>query len=282
MDPFQLRLDFLSLLKRLTANTTTYAAPLQFLTCHLSSSSDLWSCLLDTFPTVRPLNRLNLLYLISSLFTDRSYSTSAVRETYAPLLRRDLEAIVDYLVPEARWEGLVNCDPTLHVVRTWRTERVVGDEMVRNIEARLEQRRTKVQSLGEGERGEWNEQDIIRRVEEDRERHKRQRETHWQLPLTSTVHSVQFGVQPRHLNPFFLPDSHDAASAATATRAQTPQDLDFQEAWESTSDWNEDDYEAIAEENALAPLALQLQSQQQQHLDPVATGMGRGTATRVV
>lgn len=90
--------------------------------------------------------------------------------------------------------------------------------------------------------------EIFKRIEEDRERHKRLRERRWvqtqaqSLPVSGTSGCLV------HFNPYglasFLPLS-DREEANIAL------DIEFENEWEATSDWNEDDVEAIAEEREL-------------------------------
>jgi CTD kinase subunit gamma len=68
---------------------------------------------------------------------------------------------------------------------------------------------------------------ILRRMDEDRERHKRLREKRW--------------VQPTSV--------HMMSSSLASSLPDDVEDLEFEDAWETTSDWNEDDIEAVAEED---------------------------------
>ena len=77
-------------------------------------------------------------------------------------------------------------------------------------------------------------------MEEDRERHKRLRERRWVQPIS---HNPQ-GVAPPLAS--FLPLTDDADGPGELTL-----DIEFENEWEATSDWNEDDDEAVAEENGL-------------------------------
>jgi CTD kinase subunit gamma len=74
--------------------------------------------------------------------------------------------------------------------------------------------------------------EIFKRIEADRERHKRLREKRW--------------VQP-------IPQANSAAYQLASYLGDGDQyiDAEFQDAWENTSDWNEDDDEAAQEEEAL-------------------------------
>jgi CTD kinase subunit gamma len=82
--------------------------------------------------------------------------------------------------------------------------------------------------------------DIFKRIEEDRERHKRLRERRWVQPVSHTSH--------HQLPPLasFLPfgDQH-------ADDPELPIDIEFENEWETTSNWNEDDDEAAGAENSL-------------------------------
>ena len=92
--------------------------------------------------------------------------------------------------------------------------------------------------------------DVLRRVEEDRERvrilsdaqHKRLRENSWKLPPMSYLHA------------FDPPRSHSQGEVdvPTATLAPSaPVDavaLEFDQHWETTSDLNEDDLDYMREE----------------------------------
>lgn len=77
-------------------------------------------------------------------------------------------------------------------------------------------------------------------MEEDRERHKRLRERRWVQPIS---HNLPAAVPPLAS---FLPLTDDGDGPGELTL-----DIEFDNDWEATSDWNEDDDEAIAEENEL-------------------------------
>ena len=77
-------------------------------------------------------------------------------------------------------------------------------------------------------------------MEEDRERHKRLRERRWVQPVS---HNPPGAAAPLAS---FLPLTDDGDGAGELTL-----DIEFENEWEATSDWNEDDEEAVAEENAL-------------------------------
>ena len=80
-------------------------------------------------------------------------------------------------------------------------------------------------------------------MEEDRERHKRLRERRWVQPISHNLYAAGAAMPPLAS---FLPLTDDADGAGELTL-----DIEYDNEWETTSDWNEDDDEAIAEENAM-------------------------------
>ena len=85
--------------------------------------------------------------------------------------------------------------------------------------------------------------DIFKRIEEDRERHKRLRERRWVQPVS---HSSHHQMPPLAS---FLPLGDQTSD--DGEQQELPIDIEFENEWETTSDWNEDDDEAAVEENRL-------------------------------
>ena len=83
--------------------------------------------------------------------------------------------------------------------------------------------------------------EVIKRIEEDRERHKRLRERRWVQPVSHTPTS-QLPVLAS-----FLP-LQENTSDQNGSQPDMPLDIEFENEWETTSDWNEDDDEATAQE----------------------------------
>lgn len=85
--------------------------------------------------------------------------------------------------------------------------------------------------------------EIFKRIEEDRERHKRLRERRWVQPVS---HTPQIQMPPLAS---FLPMG--GTRTEDEGNEELPIDIEFENEWETTSDWNEDDDEAAGEENKL-------------------------------
>ena len=84
--------------------------------------------------------------------------------------------------------------------------------------------------------------EIVKRIEEDRERHKRLRERRWVQPIS---HNPSANLLSQLAT--FMPENE----VGTGGEAELTIDIEFDNEWETTSDWNEDDDEAIGEENLL-------------------------------
>lgn len=174
---------------------------------------------------------------------------------------RDLGKIVENVVPLGR-EGLPNLMSTkqvrylyphscrdrtqysLKVLESWRMKRVIEPQKVDDVLSMLEGRSEAVGDAADPRSGPADplpRQEIFRRIEEDRERHKRLRERRWVQPISHNPHPY---LAPQLASFLPLTDDRDGEEELT-------QDIEFENDWETTSDWNEDDTEAVLEENDL-------------------------------
>ena len=141
------------------------------------------------------------------------------------------------------------------MLETWRTKRVIDPQVIDPVLTALEHRTaTKdepedtendapVIKSSSGKRpASLPRQEVFKRIEEDRERHKRLREKRWVQPIT---HNPSTQTQLPQLTSFLpLTEKGDGDLELSI-------DIEFENDWETLSDWNEDDDEACLEENAL-------------------------------
>jgi len=217
---------------------------------------DLWDCIVEECQKGSINNRINILYFLDSLCEASMLAKSRPNTLgqgvqpessfYVDYVGRDLSKIVEFVVPEGRI-GLPNLMSTKQILEDWRSKRLLDPQKVddalevlntRNIggdnsppPSPLARAPTRQEALPRDE--------IFKRIEADRERHKRLRERRWVQPI---MHA------PAHAAPLasFMPLTDDADGAEELTI-----DIEFENEWETTSDWNEDDDEAVAEENDL-------------------------------
>ncbi|KAG7097664.1 hypothetical protein E1B28_004992 [Marasmius oreades] len=170
---------------------------------------------------------------------------------YVDYVSRDLPKIVENVVPPGR-EGLPNLVSTRQILENWRSKRVIDPQVIDSVISTLEIRQAETQDdLPEPENdaptvsrtqktSQLPRQEVFRRIEEDRERHKRLRERRWVQPTAMTQQQHNPGLTS------FLPLDNGIGD-----ETGPPIDIEFDNDWETLSDWNEDDDEACAEENAL-------------------------------
>ncbi|KAL4081733.1 hypothetical protein V8B97DRAFT_2020384 [Scleroderma yunnanense] len=233
-------MQFLGLLRKLNACALKY-----FPKC----GEDLWECVVEECQKHRrvcshpPLNSNRHVKQANGAF-------------YIDHVTRDLNQIVECVVPVGR-QGLPNLMSTKQILQNWRMKRVIDPQKVDDVMQILSTRQNQateasipgpVPPLNKTSDSHLSRGEIFKRIEEDRERHKRLRERRW---VQTQAQSLPSSTVSRHAvtyNPYglasFLPLS-DTENAEVAL------DIEFENDWEATSDWNEDDVEAIVEEREL-------------------------------
>ncbi|PWN22830.1 hypothetical protein BCV69DRAFT_98966 [Microstroma glucosiphilum] len=281
MDAFQVRMDFQALLKRLNASQQSIEKVLGFADRHVAkASADLWDCILNECGKTNLSSRLNILFLLDFLFTDYSsrYSQKLIND-FRRMASKDLLRLIDHVVPHDNLNGVkLNSGVTIQILSSWRLKRLFPQEQIADLLARLQERiadtlHSKGSSSNNGEEAglpTLSHSEILRRIEEDRERHKRIREKLWVLPPKSffdavpdpSTSSSARQQQPRQgewdraakrprLDPSAVEGSEvnveDGMEGGPLTHAD-PLDIQFEELWENTSDLNQDDLDAWREE----------------------------------
>ncbi|CDO72681.1 hypothetical protein BN946_scf184985.g101 [Trametes cinnabarina] len=251
MDPFEVRMQFLALLKRLDASQQSIKKIVGFaMKFGPSCGEDLWDCILEECQKGSLNSRINLLYLLDSLceaclLSKPPPGSSQTISPYVDYVTRDLRKIVDSVVPEGR-QGLPNLMSTKQILESWRSKRLIDPTKVEEVITSLDERRAAASASAarpaspDSSSGGLTRDDIKRRMEEDRERHKRLRERRWVQPVALNLP----GAMPPLASFVPLTDEDDGVRESAL-------DIEFDNEWENTSDWNEDDDEAILEENEL-------------------------------
>ncbi|KAF8627750.1 hypothetical protein AX17_006117 [Amanita inopinata Kibby_2008] len=257
MDPFEVRMQFLALLRRLNASQQSIQKVVGFAVKYFPPcGEDLWDCVVEECQKGSINSRINILYFLDSLceacLLVKSHSHSigpdggskANAGLYVDYLARDLEKIVDNVVPVGR-QGLPNLVSTKQILESWRSKRVIEPHKIDEVISLLDERNASVDSQQQQNQhshtAALSRNDVFKRIEEDRERHKRLRERRWVQPISHNVSS--------HLSSTlasFLP-----LTDVVEGDEEFAIDIEFENEWETMSDWNEDDDEAAAEETEL-------------------------------
>ena len=143
-------------------------------------------------------SRMNILFLLDFLFTDYSNNFStALISTFRALARRDLSQLISSVVPPRSWDGIkLNSGVTIQILTSWRLRRLFPMAQISAVLEELEQRQQEMAQLPPEERtlattaSTLTKDEVVRRIEEDRERHKRIRERLWVLPPKSFYDAI--------------------------------------------------------------------------------------------
>ena len=141
-------------------------------------------------------------------------------------------------------------------MENWRIKRTLDPQIIEQVLDKLDKRKADLHAQADAQYKTQDQQDpsvrasissisrqdVATRIEGDRERHKRLRERRWVQPVSFLPN------QP--LLASFAPDP-DLFPSEKVQGAELALDIEFDNEWETTSNWNEDDEEAAAEENIL-------------------------------
>ncbi|KAH8088969.1 CTD kinase subunit gamma CTK3-domain-containing protein [Cristinia sonorae] len=246
MDPFEVRMQFLGLLKRLNASQQSIQKVVGYALKYFSRcGEDLWDCIVEECQKGSINNRINILYFLdslceTSLLAKAHGGADGGSSYYVDYVSRDLGKIVEYVVPDGR-HGLPNLMSTKQILESWRSKRVIDPQKVDDVIAALDSRKDSPdapQDASGPPMAALPRNEVFKRIEEDRERHKRLRERRWVQPVSHNSNSTQLAS--------FLPITDDGDGDGELTL-----DIEFENDWETTSDWNEDDDDAALDENEL-------------------------------
>ncbi|THH11231.1 hypothetical protein EW146_g8123 [Bondarzewia mesenterica] len=252
-------MQFLTLLRKLNASQQSIQKVVGYALKYYSRcGEDLWDCIVEECQKGSINNRINILYFLDSLCETsllaktRSISLGSEHAPnnsfYVDYVARDLSKIIEYVVPEGR-QGLPNLMSTKQILENWRSKRVIDPQNIDAAMTFLSNRNaptdspprslpSPLASYPSDPTPPLPRNEVVKRIEEDRERHKRLRERRWVQPVS---HAPQI---PQLASFMPLTDDGDGEEELTI-------DIEFENEWEATSDWNEDDDDAVGEENEL-------------------------------
>ncbi|OQE34677.1 hypothetical protein PENCOP_c016G06405 [Penicillium coprophilum] len=192
IDPFEVRMRFTTQLQHLSAAVTSSQKAAHYALKYRDLDEDLHSCILEQLERNNMNNRANIMYFIEHL------CEMAIKESYLPYVRmmqRDILRVVDSVVPPDG-TGAANVKHVRHVLNGLQAKEVLSAETVAEIDAALKDRDSHPSHLdleqeegadgGTKSRSEkpqlrLDKKQIEQRIEEDRERNKRQRESMWAM-----------------------------------------------------------------------------------------------------
>ncbi|KAK9474969.1 CTD kinase subunit gamma CTK3-domain-containing protein [Dipodascopsis tothii] len=213
LDAFEARLTFTDLLRRLNASVQSAAKCAQFAIRYHVWSEDLFSCIIEELDKTTLNARINILYFLETLCES---SRRVGNKDYVDMVRRDLCTVMDKVVPTMKG-AMANVALARKALEHLREKDVIDEVVVTEAEKLLAERESVLSQdeYVDTSKPSFSKEEILRRMEEDRERHKRMRENIWVIPPGDTY------------------------------------EQEFSNAWETCSSLGEDDYEVMREEQAL-------------------------------
>ncbi|KAI1826201.1 CTD kinase subunit gamma CTK3-domain-containing protein [Xylaria intraflava] len=207
-DPFEVRMRFSSQLEHLNASTTSAQKAAQYALKYRDMDEDLHSCILEQLEKTNMNIRANIMYFIEHLL---EMASKERHNDYVRMMQRDIIRVVDAVCPE-NGSGAANVKVVRKVLQGLQDKLILLEQTVTEIEACLRERDTSANDfilssppdgidkpgapnsttdpdVGGPQTSQRNgasikptKQQIEQRIEEDRERHKRTRESMWVVP----------------------------------------------------------------------------------------------------
>ncbi|KAK4202653.1 CTD kinase subunit gamma CTK3-domain-containing protein [Triangularia verruculosa] len=205
-DAFEVRLRFTNQLRQLNASVTSAQKAAQYALKHREMGEDLHSCILEQLEKNNMNTRANIMYFIEH-FLDMASKEGHVE--YIGMMQRDIIRVVDAVAPEDG-TGIANVKVARKVLQALSSKSFLDNEVVSQIEEVLKDRytaaaqdlalmsspptaqqqrdhddgdmptpQTRVSSSKKKTTAKLDRKQVEQRIEEDRERHKRQRENIW-------------------------------------------------------------------------------------------------------
>ncbi|ORY39877.1 hypothetical protein BCR33DRAFT_719708 [Rhizoclosmatium globosum] len=121
------------------------------------------------------LNRLPLLYILDSIC--QQCNRARRQKDWIYLVSRDLDDILQEIIPDTE---PINASAAKKCIKAWRSKSVFTAEVLDPVESRVDVLVAKAPAITE--RPAFSTKEIMRKIEEERDRHKRQREEGWYRP----------------------------------------------------------------------------------------------------
>lgn len=198
MDPFEARLQFIRLLQRLNASSQANDAAVQFLLKNPDLEEDLYSCVLEELDKSSVNGKLNIFYFLDAVCEN---SDASARLNYCSWICRDVEKIVVKVVP-ANNVGVVNVHPCRRIVHGLHRRGLLAPEKYQAVLKLLTDReqRLSMEDYSSSSQLELSNKEILRRMDEDRERSKRLKENIWAIDYKTDA-DIEFNALWRSLGP---------------------------------------------------------------------------------
>ncbi|KAI9328290.1 hypothetical protein BDR26DRAFT_59280 [Obelidium mucronatum] len=173
VDGFECRAEFKALLDRISTSQQIIAQLSGFALKrpHRPHATILFQVIRERISTTSTLNRLPFLYILDSICQKR-------QKEWIKLVGGALIDIVAEIVPD---KEPVNAAQVKKCIKAWKARSIFPAESLSLLETRINELLSRAPAIAPAERT-FTSKEIMRRIEEDRDRHKKAREEGWYRP----------------------------------------------------------------------------------------------------
>lgn len=253
-DPFEVRLRFTSLLTHLSASTTSSMKTATYALKHRDMDEDLHSCILESLDSgsTSMNTRANIMWFLEHFCDMAMKEGNEGHIPYVDMVRRDILKIVTGVVGGDRKGGNgmgANIKVARKVVDTLKVKGVLGEELVRNIEADLKKKEYERSKSMTEEGGKDEEEEKAASQGKERDR-KQEHKDKYASSRPKESKSNGHKVDKRAIEQRIEEDrERNKRLRESVWAVNGDDDEELNKLWEETSDLNDDDY-AIAREEA--------------------------------
>ncbi|TIA75119.1 hypothetical protein E3P92_00831 [Wallemia ichthyophaga] len=250
MDAFEIRMALVGYLRKLNASQGSVKRAVDHLRVYSDCSGDLWKCVMQETKKGGLNQRINILYMLDDLLCG-SGGDAAESTAYRSHIAAALADFIGIVVP-LEPNGIINLQAAIAVLENWKLRHLFSLQELDGLLKQLIDRRIEYSNHNDDTDDTQSTQrlpdkEILRRFEEDRERHKRLKEEMWVLPISTlsrddamNYHTPSPGHSKHH--------NLHKTNLLTLTADNAPLNTEFDHAWEDTSDYNEDDVEEMLDD----------------------------------
>ncbi|PVU89942.1 hypothetical protein BB561_005113 [Smittium simulii] len=169
MDPFETRIAFTDLLAKLGSSSQVIEKISQFAFVNNSLAENLLDCLLEKTDSINISSRLNIIYVINSICDKEA---KAKQRVWIEILDPVLSQLIQMIIPKNS-EGDANLGFTKKMIDNWKKKAYFEDDTINFIFSLFSDRSYTIPH------SESRKADPLRKIEEDRENHKKLKESVW-------------------------------------------------------------------------------------------------------
>jgi len=192
IDPFEARVQFTDILDNLTASQKSVTEAAKFAIRHRKSYELLYEILRKSIKNQPVQSRINIFHVLDCICR---YSIKIEFEEYIELIKNDLSSIIADITPENDSIGDSNVRHIRKVLKGWRDKNFFPENVLKTIYETLYKRELSIEEKCKPKRVK---NEITKRMEEDRVKQKKRKESAWILTPEMDEFSIYWENTPQY------------------------------------------------------------------------------------